>query len=57
MLSASSSEHVWEDAFELRKLFFEAHLILDVKVIFGLQKPHCENFDGNTLKMKAVSAT
>ena len=29
--------------FELRKLSFKAHLILDVKKIFGLQKPHCKN--------------
>ena len=56
MLSAYSSEHFWVDVFELWKFFFEVHLILDVKTIFRLQKPHWETFDGNTLKMKAVVA-
>ena len=33
-----------KDAFELWKLFFQEHLILDVKTTFRLQRPHCENF-------------
>ena len=38
------------------KLFFEEHLILDVKATFRLQRPQCQTFDRNVLKMKAVSA-
>ena len=34
----------WTDAFELWKLFFEAHLIIDAKTTFRIQKPHCVTF-------------
>ena len=55
MLSANSSEHLSDDAFELWKFFFQEHLILDNKTTSGLQKPHCENIWWNILKMKVVS--
>ena len=53
MLSVYSSEHLQTDASEVRKLFFEAHLILDK------QQTHYKNliaktFDGNTYEMKAA---
>ena len=32
------------DAFELWKLFFQEHLILGVKNVQTLQKPHWKNF-------------
>ena len=37
-------EHLWTNAFELWKFFFQEHLILDIKTTFRLQKPHCKYF-------------
>ena len=54
MLSAYSSGQLWTNALALWKLFFEKHLILDVKTTLRLQKPHCENIW--TLKIKVISA-
>ena len=57
MLSTYSSEHLQTDAFELRKLFLGGYLILDVKKQYSDRKSLiAKNFNGNTLKMKAVSA-
>ena len=39
-----SSEHLYTHAPEVRQLFFEVDIILDIKTIFGLQKPYCKNF-------------
>ena len=41
---------------EVGTLFFEAHLILDIKTTFRLQKHIiAKTFDGNTFKVKAGS--
>ena len=56
MLSAHSSEHFKEDAFELWKLLFKEHFILDVKQYSNYKSLIAKTSDRNTLKMKAVSA-
>ena len=35
------------------KLFFEAHLFLDIKTTFKLQKPQCKIFDGFKMKVES----
>ena len=41
--------------FELWKLFFEAHPILDVKTTFQQQKSHCVNFRRKHIKKESCN--
>ena len=40
----------FNDGSEVWKLFLEVYLILDIKTTIRLQKSHCKNIDGNTIK-------
>ena len=46
------SEHLYTHAPEVWQLFFEVHIILDIKTIFRLQKPYCKKHIEAHLKWK-----
>ena len=58
MVTAYSSEYLQTHASEVRKLFFEAHLIFNIKTKLSLQKRHiknesCKSYLGNR-EQKAI---
>ena len=55
MVSAYSPGHLLTDTVELLKLFFQEHLILDVKQHSDYKSLVAKTFDGSTLKIKAAS--
>ena len=55
MVSAYSPGHLLTDTIELWKLFFQEHLILDVKQHSDYKSLIAKTFDGSTLKIKAAS--